>query len=125
MVDYYSLPRPVVAPRIRDALELLGLDGVQWVPADVSVRPGDVRRYWLLHVYRELACIDREHSQLDVDEDDGAVLGIEKLVLDEQTLQEVPLERGGSPGSGVRRAGEGRRCSSECRGSGPWGPGAG
>lgn len=93
MVDYHSLPRPVVSERLKDVLEALDLHGLQCIPADVKVKPDDVRHYWLLHVYNKIACIDRQRSALAIDEDDGGVLGIDKLVLDEAVLREIPMER--------------------------------
>ncbi|TQF12001.1 hypothetical protein FJV41_31230 [Myxococcus llanfairpwllgwyngyllgogerychwyrndrobwllllantysiliogogogochensis] len=92
MADYHSLPRPVVAPRVKDVLEPLNLRGVQLVPADVLVQGEDVRRYWLLHVYQRIACVDRRHSLLRIDEDDGDILGIQRLVLDGAALEAVPEE---------------------------------
>lgn len=92
MVDYHSLPDPVVSERVKAVLEGLALHGVQFVPADVKVAPTDVRRYWLLHVFNWIACIDRQRSALSF-YSDGDVLGIDKLVLDEAVLGEFPLER--------------------------------
>ncbi|WP_164015790.1 imm11 family protein [Pyxidicoccus trucidator] len=92
MVDYHSLPEPVVSERLKDALAALDLFGLQLVPADVKVKPDDVRRYWLLHVFNWIACIDRQSSATSLSRR-GTVLGIDKLVLDEKVLQEIPLER--------------------------------
>ena len=92
MVDHHSLPQPVFSARIKEALEPLGLHGVQFVPADVKVTPADVRRYWVLHVYNEIRCLDRQQSVCSF-YSDGDVLSIEKLVLDERVLGELPLER--------------------------------
>jgi hypothetical protein len=93
MVDHHALPQPVFSVRIVDVLEPLDLYGVQFVPADVKVTADDVRRYWVLHVYNEIPCADRQRSMLSIDEDDGMVLGIDALVLDEHVLQGIPLER--------------------------------
>ncbi|RKH44791.1 imm11 family protein [Corallococcus sicarius] len=93
MVDHHGLPQPVFSTRMKEVLEPLGLHGVQLVPADVKVKPDDVRRYWVLHVYNEIACADRQRSVLSIDAEDGEVLGIDALVLDERVLQEIPLER--------------------------------
>lgn len=92
MVDYHSLPEPVVSERLKDTLESLDLFGLQPVPADVKVTPEDVRRYWLLHVFNRIACIDRQHSKISLSPR-GTVLGIDKLVLDEAVLRDIPLER--------------------------------
>jgi hypothetical protein len=92
MVDYHSLPRPVVSTRLRDVLDDLKLHGVQLVPADVRITGVDVRRYWLVHAYQRIPCIDKEHSRLLLDEDDGEVLGIQRLALDANALEEIPEE---------------------------------
>src|SRR5690242_10150968 len=88
MVDHHSLPGPVISTRLKEVLEPLNLLGVQLVPADVKVREGEVLRYWLVHVYNEIPCLDRQHSKCDFDESDGGVLGINRLVLDEKVLGE-------------------------------------
>lgn len=90
MVDHHSLPQPVVSARVKDVLEPLDLHGLQLVPADVRVG-GEVLRYWLLHLWRRIPCVDRTRSRLSLDEEDGDVLGIDKLVLDEDVLGELPL----------------------------------
>lgn len=92
MVDYHSLPTPVVSERFKGLLESLDLFGVQLVPADVTVSPDDVRRYWLVHVYNRIACTDRGHSSLALSRH-GTILGIDKLVLDEAVLKEIAPER--------------------------------
>ncbi|WP_164021426.1 imm11 family protein [Pyxidicoccus trucidator] len=92
MVDHHSLPDPVFSTRLRDVLEPLQLHRVQLVPADVRVKEDDVRRYWLLHVFNEIACLDRQRSVFD-SYSDGDVADIEKLVLHEETLRELPLEK--------------------------------
>lgn len=91
MVDHHSLPSPVVSSRLKDALEAMQLQGVQLVPADIQV--GDeVLRYWLVHMWRRLGCVDRERSILTLDPADGDVLDIERLVLDEDVLRKIPLQ---------------------------------
>ncbi|NOK05032.1 MULTISPECIES: DUF1629 domain-containing protein [Myxococcus] len=91
MVDHHSLPDPVVSPRVKVVLDEARLHGVQLVAAGVQV--GDATlTYWLVHMWRRIACVDRERSELTVDPDDGDVLDIQRLVLDEEVLGEVPLE---------------------------------
>nr|WP_223757927.1 DUF1629 domain-containing protein [Myxococcus sp. RHSTA-1-4] len=91
MVDHHSLPAPVVSSRLKECMEPLGLHGVQWVPADVRV--GDaVLRYWLMHMWRRLACVDRERSVIESSDSGLMLLGIDKLVLDETVLREIPLQ---------------------------------
>jgi hypothetical protein len=91
MVDHHSLPSPVVSSRVKEVLEAAQLQGVQLVPADVQA--GDeVLRYWLVHMWRRLACVDRKHSALTLDPTDGDILDIDKLVLDEDVLRDIPLQ---------------------------------
>ena len=91
MVDHHSLPAPVVSRRLMEVLAQFELPGVQLVPADVRVGEA-VLRYWLVHMWRRIPCVDRARSQLNVDEDDGDVLGIDKLALDETVLNGMPLD---------------------------------
>jgi hypothetical protein len=91
MVDYHSLPRPVVSQRVRDVLAALPLARVQLVPANVRVRGDDVRLYYLVHVCQRIAAVDRERSVLDVTAA-GEVVGIRRLVLDMKKIGEVPLK---------------------------------
>lgn len=93
MVDHHCLPEPVFSPRIRDVLEPLNLYGVQLIPADVKVKDGDVRRYWMMHVYNEISCVDRARSVFKLSPSGLMMLSIDKLVFDERVLGEIPLER--------------------------------
>ncbi|MCY1016231.1 imm11 family protein [Pyxidicoccus sp. MSG2] len=89
MADHHSLPKPVLSTRLKDMLAGLNLFRAQLVPADVRVHD-DVVRYWLLHVFNEIECVDRERSRLSVDDEDGVILGIDELVLDEAVLRAIP-----------------------------------
>ncbi|MFP2956755.1 imm11 family protein [Myxococcus sp. 1LA] len=91
MVDHHSLPSPVVSTRLKEAFEAADLPGVQFVPADVHA--GDaVLRYWLVHMWRTIPCMDRQRSVFEETEVGHVLLSLDKLVLDEAVLQEVPLE---------------------------------
>lgn len=92
MVDHHELPSPVFSARLKDALEPLELHGVQFILADVTVKPGDVRPYWLMHVYNWIECMDRQLSRFKLSPY-GIALSLPRLVLDEKVLQEIPLER--------------------------------
>lgn len=91
MVDHHSLPRPVVSERLVKVLEPLDLDGVQLVPATVQVK-GAALRYWLLHVFNEVACLDKQRAEFSLSPN-GWVGDIERLVLDEKVLRDIPLEK--------------------------------
>ncbi|NMO19175.1 hypothetical protein HPC49_25315 [Pyxidicoccus fallax] len=91
MVDHHSLPAPVVSTRLKECIESLGLQGVQWVPADVRV--GDaVLSYWLMHMWRRLACMDRTRSRFEESDSGLILLSLDKLVLDEDVLRAIPLQ---------------------------------
>jgi hypothetical protein len=90
MVDHHSLPQPVLSTRLKDVLAPLQLSRVQLIPADVKVKD-DVLRYWLLHIFNEIHCLDRTRSVCSF-YPDGAVLGIEFLALDEEALGRISLE---------------------------------
>ena len=92
LVDYHSLPLPVISDRIRRVLEPLHLPDVQFIPAIVGTSERS-HPYWLLHVWNFVRCIDRNASVLRIDEDDGEILGIGKLILDAKALDEIPPER--------------------------------
>jgi hypothetical protein len=91
MVDHHSLPAPVVSRRLVEVLAPLELPGVQLVPADVPV--GDrVLRYWLVHVYNRLACMDRRQSVFTQSPSGLLLLSLDSLVLDEAVLSDIALE---------------------------------
>lgn len=92
MVDHHSLPAPVVSQRLMQALAQLGLPGVQLIPADVPVRES-VLRYWLVHVYNRLACLDRSQSVFTQSPSGLLLLSLDSLVLDEKVLSNIPLEQ--------------------------------
>nr|WP_211193739.1 DUF1629 domain-containing protein [Pyxidicoccus fallax] len=90
MVDHHSLPAPVVSQRLMEVLAQFELPGAQLVPADVAV--GDsVLRYWLVHVYNRLPCLDRRRSIFTPSPSGLLLLSLDALVLDEDVLSKVPL----------------------------------
>lgn len=91
MVDYHSLPEPVVSERLKKALEAMSLPSIQFVPADVMAPGQGILRYWIVHVYREVACLDRGRSVVSATPR-GTLSGVGRLVLAESVLREIPLE---------------------------------
>ncbi len=88
-VDYHVAPEPIISKKIVEALMPLDLYGVQFIPAKVR-NPKDpfseVKDYWFMHVWNQIACLDKEKSEIDYDEVDGQIWDIDKLVLDEKML---------------------------------------
>ncbi|EKE6108920.1 hypothetical protein OWA38_003009 [Vibrio cholerae] len=94
MVDYHSLPEPVIGQKIVDVIDPLSIDGIQLVPADVEMPSGENLRYWLLHVLTKIACMDRSLSKAKFsDVLPGRATTIDHLVLDEKILSDIPLEK--------------------------------
>ncbi|MEM9102366.1 MAG: DUF1629 domain-containing protein [Pseudomonadota bacterium] len=95
-VDFHRLPACVFSKRITDVLKPMQLYGIQLVPAKVRNPKGlsdEPRDYWFMHVWNRITCLDREQSELDIDEVDGRIWSIEKLVLDEEVLGLVELKK--------------------------------
>jgi len=88
-VDFHELPDPVFSRQVVDVLAPMDIYGIQLVPAKVR-NPKDPfdepRDYWFMHVWNRIHCLDREQSEIDIDEVDGRIWDIEKLVLNEETL---------------------------------------
>ncbi|HYD42484.1 MAG TPA: DUF1629 domain-containing protein [Anaeromyxobacter sp.] len=91
MVDYHVLPEPVVSERLKAVLEPMDLFMVQLVPAEVDVN-GTRLSYWLLHVRNSIECLDMKRTQCRRSRR-GAITILEKIVLDEKKLEEIPEEK--------------------------------
>lgn len=99
LVDYHSLPTgPVVSQRIVDVLAPLEIYGIQLVPANVRNPIEDSpfaegNDYWFIHVWNRISCLDKENSDIEYDDVDGEIWGIEELVLDEKILNKFDLTK--------------------------------
>ena len=89
MVDYHSLPDPVVSAKIRDVLAALRLHKVQLIPANVKAKD-KVHDYTLVHIYNEIAAVDRVASDADYSPM-GSLLDVRRLVLSVAVLSRIPL----------------------------------
>lgn len=86
MIDYHSMGgEHLMSAKIKDVLEPLKIDGVQLVPGIVNVN-GTQYDYWILHVYKEIECLDKEFSVLYIDESDGDILDVSKISLNTEEL---------------------------------------
>ena len=95
-VDYHVAPEPIISKKIVDALLPLDLYGVQFVPAKVR-NPKDpfseVKDYWFMHVWNQIACLDKEKSDFTMSKSGRTIFGIDKLVLNEKTLSLFELRK--------------------------------
>lgn len=94
--DFHKLPDPVVSKCVVDVLAPMDIYGIQLVPAKVR-NPKDPfsepRDYWFIHVWNRISCLNERESELEWDEVDGEIWGIEKLVLDEEILSLFELRK--------------------------------
>ncbi|MFP2907996.1 imm11 family protein [Pyxidicoccus sp. 3LFB2] len=103
MVDHHSLPEPVVSLRLKEVLGSLQLHGVQWVPAAVHVRENDVRRYWLMHMWRELRCMDSKRSVFKAAPSGLFLLSLDRLVRPEHRVGQPHRHSGAEAAASVAR----------------------
>jgi hypothetical protein len=93
MADYHSLPQSVVSKRLMDILNSFDLEQVNFIPALVDTPKGEFD-YWILNTRRNIIdCLDREQSRTTLSEDKSLILQIERLVLDQEKLAELPENR--------------------------------
>ncbi len=92
MVDYHSNPRPVISDKIKDVLEPLEIMGIQLFPVTIDDSPATDKKYWFLHIYHAIEAMDKNLSEFTIDEDDGDIDDITKIVLDKMVLSDIPLE---------------------------------
>ena len=95
MRDYHSLPYSVVSKKVRDVLVPMDIYGVQLIPAIIrNELDGSVYQdYYIIHVFNQIECLDREKAEYtECDITIGRIGEIQKLVLDQQKLNSLPLE---------------------------------
>ena len=92
MIDYHSMPESVISQKIYEVLEPMNIKGIQLVPAVIKGKDDELfKDYWIIHIYNRIACMDREKSIYEADDDDD-IDDIEQLCLDKKILNEIPLE---------------------------------
>lgn len=96
LVDYHVIPEPVLSTRFKNVLAMLGIPGVQLLPLILNLpRPRTplADAYWLLHAASAIACLDKDQSDVEYSKSGSTIFGINKLVLDEKILANIPLEK--------------------------------
>lgn len=94
MVDYHSLPDTVFSKKIIDVLNLLDIEGVQFVPAVVNGKNGEsYDNYWIVNAYNPIKCFDKEKSVYKICSFSKCWSRIEKLYLDKELLADIPLPK--------------------------------
>ena len=87
-VDFHNMPEPVISAKIVNVLRTLELPMVQLLEAQIEGADGE-ELYHVLHVMNLISCLDRERSSVATSRT-GAIIEIERLVLDEQILEQIP-----------------------------------
>jgi hypothetical protein len=97
LLDFHKLSDAVVSKKIYDVLASMNIYGIQLVPAVIrNNKTNDLHdNYWIIYVYNEIMCMDREKSVYTVDEDDedDEIDDIREFLLDLNILSEIPLEK--------------------------------
>jgi len=88
-VDYHEGSIVIVSEKVKSTLD--GIHGVQLVPATLDTSSVKLP-YYILHVWKEIAAIDRPKSDCDFDDDGDMIRDVRSLTLSESVLWSIPLE---------------------------------
>lgn len=91
MTDYAvsDMGCPVMSQRLKDHLDNLGIDNIQYFEASIIEREGEDPKsgYYAANIIGLIDCIDRNSSEMDAETDDEdeltIIYGIDKLVLND------------------------------------------
>jgi hypothetical protein len=94
MPDVLSLDcRAVFSKKIYDVLKDVPIKDFQLVSTIIKGKKGEeYSDYWIAGVYRDFAFLDKDKSKYMSITSKGRWSGIEKMVIDEKLMSEVPLE---------------------------------
>ena len=94
MTDYLWLQsREVFSKKIYDILKDIEIKDFQLVPAVIKGKKGEeYSDYWIAGIYRNFAFLDKDKSEYYSITSKGSWNGIEKMVINQELMSEVPLE---------------------------------
>ncbi|WP_419812950.1 imm11 family protein [Bacterioplanoides sp.] len=90
IVDYHDLPCTFSYRVIKDVAQRHGMPGVQWFPAYIHHNGQRYNDYVIMHVYKEIECLDR--SQSNFDQMTKRSIDLRSIVLNKNVLDAIPLE---------------------------------
>lgn len=94
--DLHSLKvhAPVISERLKNVLEGLNLRDMQFLPAIIRDNRDDEHEgFFIIHIYNLVRCMDKEKSKWRPSPwNEGDAIGVDKLVLDNEVLDAIPLE---------------------------------
>ncbi len=96
LADFHFLQEnsPAISERLKQVLESFNLKSVQFLPAVIRDKSDTEHSgYYIIHVLNLIKCMDKENSEWEPDDDDEEqAFDVEKLVLDNEVLDKIPLE---------------------------------
>lgn len=91
--DLLTCPKLVFSEKLSTLISSFNISGIQLIPAELmklgKVYNGTDVRYFVLHAYRKIMCLDKEASDAEFR---MGILDVKKLVLDKKALKDIPLE---------------------------------
>ena len=92
---YLAVHAPVISERLKKVLEALNIEEVQFLPTVILDKTDNEHEgYYILHTYKEIRCLDKAKSKWEKgDFDEESTSEIDKLVLDNEILDTIPLEK--------------------------------
>lgn len=96
LADFHLLKEnaPAISECLKKVLESLNLKGIQFLPAVIRDKSGKEHSgYYIIHIVNLIKCMDKENSIYEPCRDlPGQVTDLDKLVLDNEVLDKIPLE---------------------------------
>lgn len=93
-VDYHSLPAPVISDPFKNLLAEFNLYDIQFIPALVRyIKTNEIKEYWYVNICNRIDCLDNNQSEIDYSSSGDTIFGIDKLVLNDNLLQEISFSR--------------------------------
>lgn len=93
-LHYLAQNAPVISERLKNVLESLNLKNMQFLPAVIYDKWSEEHKnFFIIHAYNMIRCMDKEKSKWRPSPwNSENAIGIEKLVLDNEVLDQIPLE---------------------------------
>jgi len=84
----------VINQKLKQLFDALEIDNVQYYPTIINNQVTNelIHDYQTVNIIGRIKCFDFEKSDFEIDEDDGSIRFIDKLVLDEKVIQQTDLK---------------------------------
>jgi hypothetical protein len=91
ITDIFLFPEFSISSDIFNKIELKEIYGGNWIPIKLIER-GE-HDYMMLQLNNEIDVIDKKNSRFDKSDENGFIIGMEKLRLDNKKLMGIPLNK--------------------------------